>query len=236
MQRRWVWLVVIAWAFVAKAQEPPELVVPRLAEGTAAPTIDGELNDPAWASAAWVSLRDAKTGAVPRRPTEVGIFYTLDALYLAYRCTDEVKPNARLTVRDANLWEEEVVELFLDPDGNPRTYYELEWNPLNTLFDAYLINSGKRRWLLRDLSLEGLEHQVAWNDSGWTVEVRLPIEDLGEAPVWPPTPETVWRGNFYRIERSDDPIQPEMTSWSVIGRYDFHETQAFGRIRFATTP
>ena len=141
-----------------------------------------------------------------------------------------------MTVRDTNLWEEEVVEVFIDADDDQHSYIELEINPRNTLFDAFVLNRNKKHWLMRDWTMEGIEHAVAFDEDGWTVEMRLPMREFSEAPHLPPEIGDVWRVNLYRIDRSDDPTRPEMTSWSPIGRYDFHESSAFGRLRFVASP
>jgi hypothetical protein len=62
--------------------------------------------------------------------------------------------------RDEHLWEEEVVEVFLQADPNQPSYIELEVNPLGAMLDIYLLavrkplhyeswNSEKLRWAVQ---------------------------------------------------------------------------------------
>ena len=141
----------VVWTGVAFAcvAEPARLVIPMLPVGGPIIEIDGDLTDGGWANAVTAPLADAATGDAPIRATELSLTWDWEYLYVAFTCRDDGPTNARLTVRDANLWEEEVVEVFIDADDDQKTYVELEWNPLNTLFDAFVINSGKH-WLLRE--------------------------------------------------------------------------------------
>ena len=215
----------------ASALEPSRIVVPSLPLGGAIIEIDGDLSDGGWALGVTTRLTDAASGADPVRATTLQLAWDFEYLYLAFTCQDEGPTNARLTVRDANLWEEEVVEVFIDADDDQRTYYELEFNPLNTLFDAFVINHDKH-WLLRDWTMAGIQHAVGHSEGGWVVEMALPMAEFGEAAQLPPEVGDVWRANFYRIDRSDAVEGREMTAWSTIGRYNFHDSGAFGYIEF----
>jgi hypothetical protein len=200
------------------------------------PVIDGLLNEDAWTAAVRVELRDTATGAVPQRPTTAHLLWDSNALYVAFDCQDDdPKPNATFTQRDANLWEEEVVEMFLSPTGELHTYAELEFNPLNTLFDAMILNNGRRTQVLRDWNMETIQHAVALRSDGWTVEVALPFEEFYTAPRRPPSVGDEWRMNLYRIERSN-PKEPELTAWSPTVVRNFHNAQAFGILEFGDVP
>jgi hypothetical protein len=189
-----------------------------------------------WASAIVVELRDAATGEQPSRATRVYLLWDDANLYFGFDCDDDdPKPNATMTQRDANLWEEEVVEMFLSPTGELHTYAELEVNPLNTLFDAIILNNGKRTQVLRDWNMETIRHAVAFRSEGWSVEVVLPFAEFFTAPHTPPRVGDTWRMNLYRIERSDS-NKPELTSWSRTFTYNFHNSEAFGILPFGETP
>jgi hypothetical protein len=209
---------------------------PRLPADVPPPEIDGQPEDAAWRHAARLELRDTESGGVPRRRTTVYTLWDDAYLYLAFVCLDgDAQPNATMTRRDANLWEEEVVEVFLSPDGNPRAYYEIEVNPLNTLFDAFILNSGRRTHVLRDWDMADVQHRVGWDKGRWTVELALPLAEFYTAPNIPPRVGDIWRVNLYRIDRSDDPRAPELTAWSPTGNRNYHTASRFGRLVFADT-
>ncbi len=224
-------LALSAAVALADAAEPSRIVIPMLPVGGQTIVIDGDLDDGGWRHGVSALLSDAATGDEPALGTTLSLAWDFEYLYAAFACEDEGPTNARLTVRDANLWEEEVVEVFIDADGDQNTYYELEWNPLNTLFDAFVINSGKH-WLLRDWTMAGIQHAVGRTDTGWVVEIAMPLTEFGEAGRVPPQIGDVWRANFYRIDRPPHAERPEMTAWSTIGRYNFHASEAFGYIEF----
>ncbi|MBT3271165.1 carbohydrate-binding family 9-like protein [Candidatus Poribacteria bacterium] len=228
---------IVVWLGVcfASVAEPARLVIPNLPAGGPIIEIDGDLSDGGWTNAVTASLADAATGDAPIRATELSLTWDWEYLYVAFVCHDDGPTNARLTVRDANLWEEEVVEVFIDADDDQKTYIELEWNPLNTLFDAFVINSGKH-WLLRDWTMAGIQHAVGAVEDGWVVEIAMPMTEFGEAQQLPPQVGDVWRANFYRIDRSEPVDRPEMTSWSTIGTHNFHDSGAFGYIEFGGVP
>ena len=66
-------------------------------------------------------------------------------------------------------------------------------------------------------------------DLGWTAELAIPFADLGLAGA--PAPGTVWRANFFRIERGR---VEEYSAWSptYADPPDFHLPSFFGELVF----
>lgn len=183
----------------------------------------------AWERFVPFALVDATDGSTPRHATEARLVWDPEALHLHVRCVDR-EIWATHVVRDAPLWEEEVVEWFVAPgEGDPRAYAELEWNPLGTLFDAWVENpEGDRRTMRvdRSWSAKGLRWAVRVDRAAavWTVQARLPWAALGlsaPAPV---------RTNVYRIERPAG-APPEFQAWSptFAAPADFHVPARFGK-------
>ena len=56
------------------------------------------------------------------------------AVHVRFDAIDD-GPWHTMTRRDDHIWDEEVVELFLDADGSGRNYAELEINPVNIVCD-----------------------------------------------------------------------------------------------------
>lgn len=213
---------------------PGRVVVPRL---TGPVTIDGELNEAAWTHAARLSPFLRNDGAGPERePTVLRIWYDDTALFLGWTCTD-ADLQATLTARDANLWDEEVVEFFAAPQELSR-YFEFQWNPAGGVFDAIVTNDLDARGLSRKIDVDrtftaaGMRSAVvkrpADGDPGWQVEVRIPFADLGR-PL--PRPGEVWRGNFYRYNRTRGQRE-ELVSWSPTRLRSFHQPGRFGYLEF----
>lgn len=180
-----------------------------------------------WPEIPALALRETSTGAAPQQPTSVRLGWTPDELRVLFHCED-TDPWATLTERDAPLYEEEVVEVFLDPFGDSATYFEIEVNPLNAVLDLVLRRN--RSGYKKDFAwrCEGLRTAVTKRDSAWTAELSIPFRSITAEP---PQAGTRWRANFFRIERPAG--QPrELSAWSPTGRANFHLPERFGTIEF----
>ena len=184
-----------------------------------------------------VRLRRATDGEVPRLATSVAVWFDDDYLTVLFSAADD-HIEATYDQHDAPLYEEDVVEVFLAPDGLTR-YFELEVNPRGTTFDA-LIDSpnGTRAGLkaTREWTCEGMwaaVRSVKESDGTMTVDtvIRIPFFAL-ERDV--PGDGETWRGNFFRIDRHDQ-HGDEYSAWQPTMKdpADFHIAAAFGTLRFA---
>ncbi|MBV8224921.1 MAG: hypothetical protein JO232_07025, partial [Verrucomicrobia bacterium] len=93
------------------AHTPPETVCPRT-DPWDLHSLDA-LNA-TWAKCSRMALRENLSCRQPRRGTEVRLGWCGDFLYGLFLCQDPM-PRATKTARDDALWEEDVVEVFLDP-------------------------------------------------------------------------------------------------------------------------
>ncbi|MEM7116414.1 MAG: carbohydrate-binding family 9-like protein [Chloroflexota bacterium] len=151
-------------------------------------------------------------------------------LYVRFDCEDnDIWGN--YTQRDEPIYDEEVVELFLAPSADaPTHYYEFEVSPNGVLFDAKISNATPNRAdiiVQSEWDCEGIEWWAERCDAGnwWTAVLIIPwtaVAPLGSFP-------TVWRANFYRIERPRGQ-EPEYSCWSptYTEPADFHKPQHFG--------
>lgn len=219
----------------------PELPHYRCRRASGPVQIDGSLDEAAWSTAVPLPpFRRAQDGSEPRFPTELRLCWDDRCLYAAFSCKD-TDIRGTLTQHDDPIYKEEVVELFLCPNGDLRHYFELELSPRNVLFDAKVFNpEGDRRTMLvqTEWHTPGIQTAVGVSgtienpndvDIGWIAEIALPFADLGLPG--PPAPGTRWRANFYRIERGE---VTEFTGWSptLTDPADFHVPARFGTIEF----
>ena len=188
----------------------------------------GPLSEDAWRNVPPVELRETVSGAVPQQRTTVRAMWDGEELRVLFHAED-THPWATLTERDAPLWEEEVVEVFLDPVGDLESYFEIEVNPLNAVLDLVLRRN--RSGYVKDFAwrCEGLRTAVVKTDAAWTAELAIPLRSLVAAP---PAAGDCWRVNFCRIDRPPG-VPRELTSWSPAGRANFHTPERFGILRFA---
>ena len=206
------------------------LIVPR------AP-FDAEEPWSAPAGCAPVRLKRADDGATPRLPTSVTAWFDDDYLTVLFCAADDHLLATHL-VHDSPLYEQDVVEIFLAPDGLA-TYFELEVSPRGTMFDARIESpNGVRQGLRADRgwTCEGMwaaVRKLTESNGTTTVDtvVRIPFYAL-EREV--PGDGETWRGNFFRIDRHPQ-YGDEYSAWQPTMRQpaDFHVTAAFGTLRFA---
>ncbi len=100
--------------------------------------IDGKFDEPFYQSAKWTFDFGLANGdpQKPRFRTRAVVFYDDKNLYIAFDVED---PDvwAGYISNDDPIYNEEVVEFFVDPEDDNQTYYEFQVNPANVHFDAY---------------------------------------------------------------------------------------------------
>jgi hypothetical protein len=192
---------------------------------------------------AWAGAERITWGPDPIA-TSFRALWSKGGLSVRYDVTDP-SPWHTLAKHDEPLWNEEVVELFLDVGATGRSYAEVEWNPVNAVVDLWVDKAENRFDKSWDWS--GLESRVrerkddAGRTVGWTVVSFLPWAALqAKAPAGtavPPTPGQRWRFNVFRIERPGGPGDPEknvqLLAWSPTGGPSFHVPKAFRELVFA---
>ena len=108
----------------APAQEARHVAPPLLTIGELRhpPDIDGEIVAGQWAGAAQVTgFINISTGRVAAPPSVAWLGFDADGLYVAVRCflPRGSSPRAAMTGRDAAVWQDDSVELYLNPADRP---------------------------------------------------------------------------------------------------------------------
>ena len=200
--------------------------------------ITGDGTSEEWNRAEWISLTPQE-GASSNYKTKARILYSARGIYFLFNCTDN-KIISTMTADNLNLWEEDVVEVFLWPDESFPVYFEYELSPRN--FELPIIVPNKNGDFLGWLPwhYEGekkTKHATAIkNDNmqngegitGWTAEFFIPFRLLEPLINEPPVAGSRWRANLYRIDY-DNGIVP--FSWQKTEK-TFHEYKKFGTIIF----
>lgn len=173
------------------------------------------------------------------------------ALFLRFDCTDD-SPWYTMTRRDDNLWEEEVVEAFIDPGGQGEHYAEIEINPANVACDLLIRRArpldNDRNWHFAGLQtrvrhwMHAHDDAASQDDQGWMVTGILPWPGFAtlsaaSAARVPPSAGDEWRFNVFRIKRPGGPGDRERdaiyAAWSVPEGSSFHAPEAFRVLAFA---
>ena len=192
------------------------------------PALTADATDDFWRGISPALFCDVATGAAPEQATAARVAWDEKELRVLLHAHD-TRPWATITERDGPLWEEEVVEVFLDPVGDAESYFEIEVNPLGTVVD--LVCRKNRSGYAKDFAwdCDGLRTAVRRTADGWTTELSIPFASLiAEAP----RAGTKWRANFCRIDRPEN-RERELTAWSSTGLRQFHVPQRFGVLEFA---
>jgi hypothetical protein len=225
-------LTVLACTTTAQTRHLP---VYEVARTTAPVMVDGKLDEAVWAKAAAVNLVLNSDGSPAPAKTEARVLYDDKYLYFSFRSADN-NIWATMKRRDEHLWEEEVVEVFLQADPQQKSYIELEVNPLGAMLDIYMLdvrkplryeswNSEKLKWAAQvDGTVDG-----KGGDREWSCEIAFPLEDAMTAPHLPPRAGDRWRMNLYRVEQRP---APALIAWSPTLKDDFHLPNMFGELVF----
>ncbi len=151
-------------------------------------TIDGHLDEPAWAAApkqSGFTERFPQDGAKPQHDTRFAVLYDDAALYVGVWADDPEPSQIRrlLTRRDVDSpgdW----IAVGIDSDHDRRTVYVFMLNAAGVQRDqlVYDDQTGDDTW---DAVWTG---DVAITDKGWTAEFRIPLNQLrfsgGDVQQW----------------------------------------------------
>jgi hypothetical protein len=246
-------LALAALALIGYSQTPKHYICKR---ATTPIRIDGRLDDAAWAAAAWtddfVDIQ-GEGHTAPRFRTRVKMLWDDQYLYVAAEL-EEPHVWATLTEHDAVIFHDNDFEVFLNPSGDGRNYFEFEINALNTGWDLFLNkpyrqggkadNSWEIPGLLTAVQVLGTLNDPRDRDRGWNVEMAFPWSAFGlRAPVKRPAAGEEWRINFSRVEWRTNIIDGKYVKvpgqaednwvWSPQGLIDMHVPDRWGYVRFA---
>ena len=196
-------------------------------------------------AAAWKNAQHVQWGPASHT-TDFAALWSGDALFLRFAARDDA-PWHTMTKRDEHLWEEEVVEIFIDAARSGRDYAEIEISPANVVCDVRMVQPSPDKKFDLDWNLEGLETRVlAWKDAagkdvGWIALARAPFSGFRSLPsakdvTLPPRAGDRWRFNLFRVDRPGGHANPEKgaieVAWSPTGQPSFHVPAAFQDLVF----
>ncbi len=200
--------------------------------------VDGEGTHRQWTKTNWIAIPPLQ--AVPKSfQTKAKILYSKNGLYFLFSCED-TRITASMESDFMDLWNEDVIEIFLQPNPKVPAYFEYELSPLNYELPICIFNqNGKlNSWI--PFHYEGsrkTRHQVTIHGGvqksnaeirGWTSEIFIPFDLLKPILENPPVSGTRWKGNLNRIDYDRGET---LWSWQK-NSGDFHEFTKFGFFEF----
>ena len=226
-------------------------------------TLDFFTNDLyAWNRAPWTEdFTDIVTGAAAEENKRARCKMLWDSAFLyVYAECREQDIWASLTKQDEPVFQDNALEIFINPDGSTFNYFEFQINANETVWDLFMprpYRSGGRglsSWDIRGLQkavhIAGTLNNPADRDTAWSIELAIPFAalDIRRPPV---KAGTIWRMNFSRVQWQLDVVDgryirkrdntsgkllPERYNvWSPQGIVNLHYPERWGYVLFADT-
>ncbi len=161
-------------------------------------------------------------------------------LYVAFEVEDDFL-KSDLEGHDPHLWEQDTVEIMVDPGGDGRSYFELQLSPTGQIFDTRYDSRrvpqpfGHTSWDsgMRGASVARGTPNDDERDEGYVAEMAIPWSAFahGSPPASRPEAGEEWRIALYVLDARPNGGQGGV-GWSppLIG--DFHVPERFGRVVF----
>lgn len=200
--------------------------------------INGYGNSEKWDKAVWMIIPQ-RISSGKALFTKMKIMYSLTGLYFLFSCEDTIL-TATMNADFMDLWDEDVVEIFLWTDEQNPVYFEYEISPLN--YELPILISNEKGDLVRWIpfhydedrktrhatTILGGEKKSNVAITGWIAEFFIPYKLLRPLNNCFPKPGTRWRANFCRIDYDGGSSK---WSWQLT-RKTFHDFEKFGIVIF----
>lgn len=201
-------------------------------------TIDGQLDEAAWKSAAAVgSFTFPWWEQGDQEETEAKLIWDDQYLYVSFVCKD-AHIWAVHGERDSPVYKDDCVEVFTSPDKDRlKKYYNIEMNAAGVSLDFYHPEGpgSKAAWdpeIRIATTIQGTLNQDSDKDEQWVLEVAIPFSAFSEvAKHTPPKAGDVWRMNLNRLGGKTN-FQQSQWSPGDPNHRSFHAPQFFGFVTF----
>lgn len=201
--------------------------------------VTGDGSAPQWGRTEWLTLTPvAGTASYASRAK---VLYSDTGMYFLFDCEDR-RLTCTMTRDGDDLYEEDVVEVFLWPDPHQVLYFEYEISPLGVELPLLIPNQGGifmgwqpwhyegARRVRRATAVRGGPKAPMAAVAGWTAEFFIPFALMRGLGRVPPTRGALWQGNLYRIDYDESPATH--WAWSPASGSNFHNYRGFGTLRF----
>jgi alpha-galactosidase len=199
-------------------------------------SIDGNLSKDNWKHARWVEFDHDPTGKAenPAIKTRVAAIWSDRYIYFAFSGLYEalnVHEGKDVAKERWELWNRDVVEVFLNPQPEHIShYYEFEVAPNNQWIDLEI---EKTKTPFNDAAWDsGFEHATKIDEKThlWMTEMQIPLSSIGVEKI---QTGDLWRVNFFRAAGRGGDEHRIFLAWSSIPQGGtFHVPNRFGILRF----
>jgi hypothetical protein len=233
----------LAAAEGAVAPAPVTVAIPAMrAPHTTGPiTLNGTLDEPDWNLASPAAFVNTLDGSASGLNAAARLLWDERGMYVAFEVADTTL-RATSAAHDDHLWEQDCIELMIDPDGNGEDYFEIQVAPNGLVFDTHYDTRrapapiGNSAWDAQvgvpGVALVGTLNDDA-ADTRYTVEMLIPWAAFshGDMPAASaPASGSTWRMNLYVMDLMG--AGSRSAGWSATMEGDFHVPARFGRVTF----
>ena len=186
-------------------------------------TLDGQLTEDAWTKAAdsgpFTFLQSYKGS--PTVVTDFKVLADDDALYVGITCREPLMDKLRMVSsdRESTVFQDDCVEIFIDPTNNRVNYYHFALSANNAQFNIYKIEGGANSNLYGGF----WESAVFRGKDFWSAEIRIPYRSFFYTPSADFKNE--WAFNVGRERQTAF----EISAWAKM-KTGFHAPALFGTL------
>jgi hypothetical protein len=188
--------------------------------------LDASVDASEWQDSDKVFLSKLDKNKIPPVKTTVRAMRDKENLYFSFECEEPEMENivaGKHEQDDKNILRESSVEIFLNPSGDRRKYYQIILTPSGSLMDIAAEKIGAEQTY--DMKwASNCTYSVKKYKDHWVAEIAVPIKSL------PGFKSDGFPANFGR-SRVISSTLPSFFSWSPV-KDSFHEIHNYGVIKF----
>ncbi|SHH51464.1 carbohydrate-binding family 9-like protein [Flavobacterium defluvii] len=197
--------------------------------------IDGDLSD--WKTPFLGPFVIHNSGEKATQNTMVSLSWNDENLYIAYRSVD-TKIVGKPQKKDSKIYEsDDLVEVFIDPDGDGKNYIEIGVNAYSANYDMLLkcISPECGGWkTAMDFNIDGFEAISKITPEGFDTEIKVPfssLEKIKNGGFAKPKTGTKWKANTFRIDYGNTTEYLALQDYKS-QKFGFHHPEEFAVFEF----
>lgn len=198
-------------------------------------TIDGDLSD--WKTPFSGPFVIHNSGESATQNTFISLSWNDENLYIAYRSAD-TKIVGTPKKKDSQIFStDDLVEIFIDPDGDGQNYVEIGVNAFSSNYDMLLkcISPACGGWnTSMSFDIKGMEAISKITPEGFDTEIKIPfssLKSIKNGNFSKPKIGTKWKGNAFRIDYGNTTEYAALQPYKSL-KFGFHQPEEFTVFEF----
>lgn len=198
-------------------------------------TIDGDLSD--WKTPFLGPFVIHNSGQKATQNTMISLSWNDENLYIVYKSVDS-KIVGSSQKKDSHIFSsDDLIEIFIDPDGDGQNYIEIGVNAFSSSYDMLLkcISPLCGGWnTLMAFDIKGMEAQSKITQKGFNTEIKIlfsSLKTIQNGNFTKPKVGTKWRGNTFRIDYGNTTEYLALQYYKSLN-FGFHQPKEFAVFEF----